>query len=56
MPDTETKSVRDVELDEARLDAEAEGDYPAGRVVPHERVRTWLAKLAEGEKALPPEA
>lgn len=41
---------------EARLDAEAEADYAAGRVVPHERVREWLAKLARGEKVPPPEA
>ena len=41
---------------EARLDAEAEADYLAGRVVPHARVREWLAKLAKGERIPPPEA
>ena len=46
-PDAET---------EARLDAEAEADYAAGRVVPHERVREWLMKLARGERVQPPEA
>jgi predicted transcriptional regulator len=34
---------------EARLDAEAEADFAAGRVVPHERVREWLLQLAKGE-------
>ena len=41
---------------EAALDAEAEADYAAGRVVPHERVREWLARLARGERVPPPEA
>jgi predicted transcriptional regulator len=53
------KSIFDIEPDaatEARLDAEAEADYAAGRFVPHERVREWLLKLARGEKVPPPEA
>ena len=42
MAEPEMKSVFDIESDEAveaRLDAEAEADYKAGRFVPHERVR-----------------
>lgn len=39
---------------EARLDAEAEADCAAGRTVPHEQVREWLARLAKGEKVPPP--
>ena len=35
---------------EARLDVEAEADALAGRVVPHDRVREWLAALARGER------
>jgi predicted transcriptional regulator len=59
MADTSAKSIFDLPSDaatEARLDAEAEADYVAGRVVPHERVREWLAKLARGERIPPPEA
>ncbi len=37
-------------VDEARLDVDAEADHAAGRIVPHERVRKWLAK---GERASP---
>ncbi len=37
------------------LDAEAEADFAAGRVIPHERVREWLLKLAKGESVPPPE-
>ena len=57
MADPEPKSRRDAELDaadEARRAAEA--DVAAGRVVPHERVRQWLAKLARGEREPPPDA
>lgn len=42
---SEPKSIFDVLPDEAleaRLDAEAEADYTAGRVVPHEKVVEWL--------------
>ena len=59
MPEPDAKSIFDIEPDmavEARLDAEAEAAYTAGRVVPQERVRVWLTKLANGEKALPPRA
>jgi predicted transcriptional regulator len=58
MADSKIQSVFDTppdEATEARLDAEAEADYAAGRVVPHERVRTWLMRLAKGEKVPPPE-
>jgi predicted transcriptional regulator len=59
MPDSEAKSIFDTEPDEAheaRLDAEADSDYAAGRFEPHERVREWLKKLARGERIPPPEA
>lgn len=45
MADTETRSIFEVEPDEAeeaRLDAEAMADYRAGRVVPHAKVVEWL--------------
>jgi len=54
-----SKSVFDIppdELAEARLDAEAEADFAAGRVVPHERVREWLTRLANGERVPPPQS
>ena len=57
MSDTETTSIFDIEPDEAfeaHLDAEAEADVAAGRVVPHERVREWLKQLARGENVPPP--
>jgi len=57
MGDTEIKSIFDMEPDEAheaRLDAEAEADYAAGRVISHERMMEWLAKLAKGERVPPP--
>jgi predicted transcriptional regulator len=57
MPETETKSIFDIEADEAveaRLDAEAEAAYKAGRVVANELVSEWLTKLAKGEKVPPP--
>jgi predicted transcriptional regulator len=59
MAERKPQSIFDIppdEATEARLDAEAEADYAAGRVVPHERVREWLTKLARGEKVPPPEA
>jgi len=52
--DSKARSILDMPPDaatEARLDAEAEADYAAGRVVPHERVREWLAKLAKGRES-----
>jgi predicted transcriptional regulator len=59
MAEAGVKSVFDVPLDEAeeaRLDAAAEADVAAGRVIPHERVREWLLKLAKGERVPPPSA
>jgi hypothetical protein len=59
MAETDAKSIFDIEPDaatEARLDADAEAAYKAGRVVAHGRVRTWLMKLAQGEKVAPPRA
>jgi predicted transcriptional regulator len=59
MAEPDIKSIFDIEPDEAveaRLDAEAEAAYKAGHVVPHERVREWLAKLAKGERVPPPRA
>jgi predicted transcriptional regulator len=59
MADSKARSIFDMPPDaatEARLDAEAEADYVAGRVVPHERVREWLAKLVKGERVPPPDA
>jgi predicted transcriptional regulator len=59
MAESNARSILDMPPDaaaEARLDAEAEADYAAGRVVPHEWVREWLAKLAKGERVPPPQA
>ena len=58
MTETKVRSIFDTPPDaavEARLDAEAEADCAAGRTVPHERVREWLARLAKGEKVPPSE-
>jgi hypothetical protein len=43
-------------VEEARLDAAAELEIDAGRGVPHDRVRVWLARLGKGERVPPPEA
>jgi hypothetical protein len=59
MAETDVKSIFDLPADEAteaRLDAEAEADLAARRVVPHERVREWLRRLVRGERVPPPEA
>jgi len=59
MDDDEILSIFDDEEDPetaARLDAEAEADIAAGRVVPHEKVVEWLEKLARGERVPPPTA
>jgi hypothetical protein len=59
MAKTKERSLFDMPPDaaaETRLDAEAEADVAAGRVVLHERVREWLKRLAKGEKVPPPEA
>jgi predicted transcriptional regulator len=45
MPASKQRSIFDLppdEATEARLDAEAEADYAAGRVVPHAEVVKWL--------------
>jgi predicted transcriptional regulator len=59
MADNKPRPIFDTPPDaavEARLDAEAEADYAAGRVVPHARVREWLQRLMKGERVPPPEA
>ncbi len=59
MAEPDTKSIFDMEPDaalEARLDAKAEAEIEAGQGVPHERVREWLLKLANGENVPPPTA
>ncbi len=56
---SEPKSVFETPLDEveeAGLDAIADAEIEAGKGVPHERVREWLAKLAKGERLPPPSA
>jgi predicted transcriptional regulator len=58
MAETKVQSIFDIPPDaaaEARLDAEAEADFAAGRVIPHERLREWLLRLAKGERVPPPE-
>ena len=58
MAETKVESIFEMEPDavhEARLDAEADADYAAGRFVPHDRIRDWLKKLARGERVPPPE-
>jgi predicted transcriptional regulator len=54
VPMADTDLDFDAPSDEA-LDAEAEADFAAGRVIPHERMREWLLKLAKGESVPPPE-
>ncbi len=57
MAKPKTESVFETPLDEAeeaRLDARAEADIDAGKGVPHEQVRGWLARLGKGEKVAPP--
>jgi predicted transcriptional regulator len=54
VPMADTDLDFDAPLDEA-LDAEAEADFAAGRVIPHDRMREWLLKLAKGESVPPPE-
>jgi predicted transcriptional regulator len=56
---SEAKSVFDTPLDEteeAHLDAVADAEIEAGKGIPHEKVREWLAKLAKGERVPPPSA
>jgi predicted transcriptional regulator len=59
MANAEPKSVFETPLDdadEARKDAAADAEIEAGQGVPHERVREWLKKLGQGEKAPIPTA
>jgi predicted transcriptional regulator len=59
MAEPEPISIFDLEPDdafEARLDAEAEADIAAGRMVPHEKVAIWLDELAKGKRSPPPTA
>jgi predicted transcriptional regulator len=56
MPDQ--KTIFDIEPDaalEARLDAEAEADYAAGRVVPHGQVVEWLKSWGKPDELPRPE-
>jgi predicted transcriptional regulator len=57
MANPEPVSVIDLESDaelEGRLDAEAEADVAAGRVISHERMTEWLNRLTKGERTPPP--
>ena len=58
MGDPDVDAKLDIEAEDpaeaARLDARGLADIAAGRVVPHERVREWLAKLAKGIREPPP--
>ena len=59
MADTKIKpafGIAPYEAPEARLDAEAEAAYKAGRVVSHERVMEWLGTLANGDSTAAPRA
>ncbi len=59
MADTHVESIFDIPSDEAteaRLDAAAEADYAAGRVIPHERMAEWLTRLAKGERVRRPKS
>jgi len=52
------KSTFDINVDEAleeRLDAEAEADYEAGRVVPHAKVVEWLKSWGKPDELDCPE-
>ena len=51
MAGPDVHSIFEVKSDaaaEARLVAEVKAAFAAGRVVPHERLRKWLGKLANG--------
>jgi len=52
-PVADSKSIFDVDPDEAleaRLDAEAEAAYAAGRVVPHAKVVEWLKSWGKADE------
>ena len=44
------------EEDDARLIAEAEADFAAGRCIPHEEVAAWLDTWGKGERVPPPKS
>jgi predicted transcriptional regulator len=57
MAEPEPKSIFDIPPDdaaEAAADAAADAEIEAGKGIPHEQVREWLAKLGRGEKVPPP--
>jgi predicted transcriptional regulator len=57
MADARIESLFDIPPDDAletAADAAADADIEAGKGVPHEVVREWLARLAKGEKVPPP--
>ena len=57
MANTEALSIFDLPADadaEAAADSEADAEVEAGLGIPHDRVREWLLKLAEGEILAPP--
>ena len=59
MPVSPSQSIFDTQTDaaaEAAADAAADLEIESGLCVPHERVREWLLKLANGEKVPPPTA
>jgi predicted transcriptional regulator len=59
MAEPDRKSVFDMPPDnatEAGLDSAAEAEIDAGKGVPHEKVREWLARLGKGHRIPPPTA
>lgn len=54
-PDFDLFDEIDEEAD-ARLIAEAEADFAAGRCVPHEEVAAWLDTWGKGERVPPPKS
>jgi hypothetical protein len=59
MADPDVKSIFDIPLDdaaEAAADAIADAEIDEGHGVPHDRVREWLAALADGQRSQPPTA
>ena len=54
MPHPLPVSDQNDEESDARAIAEAEAEIDAGQGVPHEVVREWLLKLAQGEVLPPP--
>jgi hypothetical protein len=59
MAEPELQSVFDLlpdEADDAGLDAEAEADIAAGRLISNDRMHEWLTRLANGERVPRPKA